>query len=178
MMTPSSRLSKKQTRFPTFIIMIAYVCSQAQHFPTKHQIECSDDSSDDGASLSTCTVKAYNSSGTLTNRSSHHNLSPDAERALESLQTQVAALNERLEVMRYQLERRDLTQVKKPSSGWKSVAMGFLRNALINLMVVGFITMRGSQGQSPSKRMLFFQLIFPFSSFLKLILKTMQKLIR
>ncbi|KAJ9050080.1 Acyl-CoA binding domain containing 5, variant 2 [Entomophthora muscae] len=85
--------------------------------------ECSDDSSDDGASLSTCTVKAYNSSGTLTNRSSHHNLSPDAERALESLQTQVAALNERLEVMRYQLERRDLTQVKKPSSGWKSVAM-------------------------------------------------------
>jgi hypothetical protein len=104
--------------------------------------DCSDDSyasSDDGESLSTVTVRACNHrnyrSPTASDRhdSVDSGLSSDTELALESLQTQVAALNQKIDLLKQDLRQTDVIRAPKPF--WQSFTMDWLKTAALNFFV-------------------------------------------
>ncbi|KAI0244790.1 hypothetical protein L0F63_002467 [Massospora cicadina] len=110
---------------------------QTSSFSYDASEECSDGSSDDGCDNSNSPAPRLN---------------PEVEKALESLQTQVAALNERLELMRQQLDCKNVS-VSKPyhSGGWRLTAVGFLKKAVVILLVMAFINVKAYRnGQAPT----------------------------
>lgn len=152
-----------------------------------------EDFSDDGISLSTCTVKAYGKNyltGSLQqcryspslSSSQEFTSSPprptnDSDRALENLQTQVVALNERLERLQRELDQNNNTHNLDPST-WGYSLMRFIRKTFVNMIMSALVTSQIYRNRPIPNFVLLLQLVFPTSSFLKLLFATIKKLIR
>ncbi|KAI9298258.1 hypothetical protein K502DRAFT_339559 [Neoconidiobolus thromboides FSU 785] len=140
-----------------------------------------DYSSDDGATMSTCTVRANNFYSPPDNQNLDRNLlypsrlPPEAEHALETLQTQVASLNERLEVIQKEL---NVAHVPKKEFNWKELAINVLKKSAVHLIVMGLIFVQTYRNRPYSYRLLLTQLMLPFYSILKYLLKSIRKLLR